>query len=59
MEGGITLARDPRPMHVTMIEIRIEVFMLKECGQESVDNDRGTVAVVYVFVGEKINRGRE
>ena len=59
MEGGITFARDRKPMHVAMIEIRIEVFILKDCGQYSVDNDRGTVVVVYVFVGERDGKNRQ
>jgi hypothetical protein len=60
MEGGMTFARNRKPKHMALIEVRIEVFMLKDCGQQSVDNDRDTVAVVYVVVGERdgINRQR-
>jgi len=33
MEGGITFAKDRKPRHKAMMEVRIEVFMLKDCGQ--------------------------
>jgi hypothetical protein len=57
MEGGITFARDRKAKHMAMI---IAVFILKDCEQQSEDNDRGTVAIVYVVVGERngINRQR-
>ena len=50
MEGGITFARDRKAKHMAMM---IEVFILKDCGQQSVDNDRGSAAVVCVVVGER------
>jgi len=33
MEGGMTFARDQKAKHVAMREMRIEVFMLKNCEQ--------------------------
>ena len=45
----MTFARDRKAKHTAMREVRIEVFMPKDC---TVDNDRGNVAVVGV-VGEK------
>jgi hypothetical protein len=33
IEGGITFARDCEAKHMAMIEMRIEVFMLKDCEQ--------------------------
>lgn len=44
----MTFARDRKAKHTAMRGVRIEVFMLKDCGQQSVDNDRGNVAVVGV-----------
>ena len=33
MKGGIMFARDRKPRHMAMTEVRIEVFMFKYCGK--------------------------